>query len=66
MAKADKHSSLCPCPDCGSSYFGWIVLLLGLYFLAEHYGYIQIGLPFWPTLLVVAGLWIVLGNKKRV
>ena len=35
--------------------FGFFLLVLGLVGFTIEYGWLN--LPFWPTLLVVAGLW---------
>jgi hypothetical protein len=52
-----------------SILFGLVVLGLGLWFLADHT--LGIELPrirwsqIWPAILIVIGLWVVLGSTRR-
>jgi hypothetical protein len=49
--------------------FGVIILAVGLWFLAEHT--LGIEMPsvrwnqVWPVILIVIGLWVVLGSTRR-
>lgn len=52
-----------------SILFGLVILGLGLWFLADHT--LGIELPrirwsqIWPVILIVIGLWVVLGSMRR-
>ena len=49
-------------PEHGYGGLGILLLVLGIIGFAIEYGYVS--LPFWPTLLVVAGLWKLLIRKR--
>ena len=50
-----------------SSIGGWILVALGVVFLARNLGWIsldQLG-RYWPVILIVVGLGIVMGRGRR-
>jgi len=47
------------------TFFGLIVILLGLAWLARDMGWLP-SIPLWPLLLIILGLWIILRRAPRL
>jgi len=61
-----RKDHLCWCcgPRGGASPLGIFLLILGAYLFAQAFGWISGSFPFWATISVLAGLYLVLGRKK--
>ncbi len=51
--------------DGGRSTFGMIIILLGILFLVQNIFNINLWHSFWPFLLIVFGISVVLNNVKK-
>ncbi|MFC1728560.1 hypothetical protein ACFLZ7_03795 [Nanoarchaeota archaeon] len=49
----------------GGGNFGLFVLLVGLVWLAVEQGWIPSGWPIWPIIVIIVGLWLMMGRKKH-
>lgn len=49
----------------GGRFWGWFFLIIGGYFLVQSYGWIDNDFPFWQILLVVFGIYLLVGKKKK-
>ncbi|MDP6642406.1 MAG: DUF5668 domain-containing protein [Candidatus Nanoarchaeia archaeon] len=70
MKKAPKsgkdESYVCNwnCCNCGTSFWGWFFLIIGLFLIAREYGWIPY-ISFWPVFLIVLGLYLIISKLKR-
>ena len=58
--KTTEHSWCC----CGSKLWGWCFLIVGLYLLSTHLGWIPRNIPFWPIVLIVIGICLLKKYNK--
>jgi len=59
--KTDKENSWC---CCNSKSWGWVLVIIGVYLLATHLGWIPKNLPFWPIVLIIFGVYLLRIYKK--
>ena len=57
-----KKSSCC---SGGGAFWGSFLIIMGGYFFAKEMGWISHNFPFWPLLIVGAGLWMIISNKRK-
>jgi len=48
---------------CGGNFCGWILLIIGLWFLAKELGWVSLGVSIWPIILIIFGIWLLV--KRR-
>jgi len=69
MEKRDDHDNkgLCWCcgPRGGVSHLGIFLLILGAYLFAQAFGWISGSFPFWGAVAVLAGLYLLLGKRRK-
>jgi len=69
MEKRDDHDKRNLCWCCGTrggvSTLGIFLLILGAYLFAQEFGWISGSFPFWATVSVLAGLYLILGKRRR-
>ena len=63
MAKKSSEHSWCCC--CGSHFWGWFLLVIGIYFLAVSLGWLSKDVPFWPIVAIVIGIYILLKYHRK-
>jgi len=56
-----KHSWCC---GCGNSFWGWFFVIIGVYFLAQELDWIPGSFPLWQILLMVFGIYLIVGKRK--
>lgn len=49
----------------GVSYLGVLLLLLGGFSFARDLGWIDTELPFWPTVAITVGLFMIVGKATK-
>jgi len=54
--KTEKNQAWC-C-GCNPNICGWLLLIIGIYFLASHLGWIPRNIPFWPIVFIIIGIYI--------
>lgn len=45
-------------------FWGVLLLVLGVWYLARDLGYISVSVSIWPVLLILMGLWLLLRRKN--
>jgi len=48
---------------CGPACWGWFFIILGIYYFAKNMGWIMMGFPVWPVVLVIIGICLL--NRAR-
>lgn len=54
--------------SAGNLFVGIIIVVVGVYFLADNWGWIPRGIQmsrFWPVLLILFGMWIIFGDRMK-
>ena len=63
-AKIEMSDHFCSC--CGSGwYWGALLLLVGLFFLAKELGWVSLNVSIWPVVLIIFGLWLLLKDHRK-
>lgn len=61
----DKKHEYCHgyCCGGGGSFWGWFLIIVGVYFLAQQYGFVPNA--FWPVLLIGIGIYFLTKRKRK-
>lgn len=63
--KDTGHRGWCCSCGHGGSFFGWVLLIIGVLWLARDFGLIAGGFSFWAVAFVVFGLYLVAKSFKK-
>lgn len=63
-AKTEVGDHFCSC--CGGGwYWGALLLLVGLLFLAKGFGWVTLNVSILPVLLIILGFWLLLKGHRK-
>ena len=48
-----------------SGFVGSCLIVLGMYFLGKELGWFNYDFPFWAVIMILAGVWMIFGDRKR-
>lgn len=65
IKKPTKLNSWCCCCNSGSYLCGIFLIIIGGYYLARNLGFIPSDFPFWPILLLIFGVYLLMKNSKK-
>ena len=63
-AKIEMSDHFCSCFG-GGWYWGALLLLVGLFFLAKELGWVSLNISIWPVVLIIFGLWLLLKGHRK-
>jgi hypothetical protein len=46
-------------------FWGFVLLLIGVWFLARDMGWISSRVSFWTVVLIILGLWMLLKRRRK-
>lgn len=47
------------------AFVGSCLVVLGFYFLGKELGWFDYDFPFWAVILILAGVWMIFGDRKK-
>jgi len=64
MKKTKTEAHLWWCCCSGGLFWGFLLLILGLWFLAKDLGFISLNVSIWPVILIILGIWMLLKRNR--
>jgi len=63
-SQSEKQESCCRHHRHGS-FWGIVLVALGLVFLADNLGWVCWDLPFWPVVMIIGGAYLIYTSGRR-